>query len=614
MGFHLLALVRVLLLLAAFAGLPSCAPGRAPELVEVREVGPHSVERGTRLELEGAGFPERRAARVAFVGEVFRPGEAPRQVTIRATAHADSRSQLALGVGPELLGRFLDGAAHATFRGEVVVGFSARSQEAPALSGKLDRVVLDFFGDQATRHGAELRASEEGKAFSEFLGLRLSETFEVTEVRSGGEGERAGLLVGDRVVAVDGVRVDTLGDLSPRPDGRESELVVRRPGVGEFARPIDRGGFRPLRLADLAQGVALVGAALVLLVLLVGTRGRWWALLEARWGERVEAARREPGGTARLLASGAGELAPILPRGFGWVPYAGFFALSAMLSAVALGRTLVGEGIDLALLVFSAAVATVVAGFASGGRVWVPRRRRYGLRLGAGLWSALRALSLFVPVLIALAAAIYQDGTLALQEIVARQGGSPAEWRALGTPWSLVSFVVMLLVWVPARDESAASVTGARPGAGDVPLSDGLARLLDGAALVMTCGLAAAVFLGGWALPWDALGASGPSFLGAAVYLGKTWLLLHGVLFWRRLVAARRSELSWRWRGGASVVAAACFALHVVAVSSSWSGPEAVALSLMTRATLAGVSLVLLLRLARAARQRLATSAINPWL
>jgi NADH-quinone oxidoreductase subunit H len=625
MGRHTHAIARALLLLAMLVGGPSCAPGRSPELLEVDEVTPHAIERGTHVELGGTGFPDRRVAQVAFVGLVHRPGEPPRPVTVRTTADADSRSHLRLTVGGDLLAQFLDGAPHATFRGSVVVGFGARSQDAPALSGKLDGVVIDLFGDRAARHGAEASLREQGAAFSEFLGLRLSESFEVTEVRPGSEGQHAGLLAGDRVVALDGVRVDTLADLAPRPDGRQSELTMRRPGLGEFVRPLDKGGFRPARLADLAKSAALVLAALALLLLVVGRRGRSWAFLEARLAERMESTRSARNLLSRLTSLSSGvDLASKLPATLRWLPYAGFFGVSAALSAMALGRSLIGVSADLALLISVACAATWIAAFVQGGREPAASKRRgrqkNGFRLGRGLVRAAQAFGLFLPVLLGLSSAVYEDGTLGLSELVAKQGGWPTEWRALQSPWTLLALLLVLFVWVPTRDELARGVVVARSkdAAAEISTADALARLLDGLALVLTCALAAAVFLGGWAVPsWltrEASGSSLPSLVGAGLYLAKTWLLLHAVLWWRHLLAANRSEVWGTWLRWSLPLSAGSFALHVGAASFGWFAAEKEALALSTQALLCVVLAFGMLRAVHVARGRLPNTAINPWL
>ncbi len=626
MGRHTHAIARALLLLAVLVGGPSCAPGRSPELLEVDEVTPHAIERGTHVELGGTGFPDRRVAQVAFVGQVHRPGEAPRAVTVRTTADADSRSHLRLTVGGDLLAQFLDGAPHATFRGSVVVGFGSRSQDAPALSGKLDGVVIDLFGDRAARHGAEASLREQGAAFSEFLGLRLSESFEVTEVRPGSEGQHAGLVAGDRVVALDGVRVDTMADLAPRPDGRQSELTLRRPGLGEFVRPLDKGGFRPARLADLAKSAALVIAALALLLLVVGRRGRSWAFLEARLAERMESTRTASSLLGRLTSLSSGvDVGSKLPRSLRWLPYAGFFGISAALSAMALGRPLIGESVDLAVLISVACASTWIAAFVQGGREHVATKRR-GRRknvfhLGRGLVRAAQAFGLFVPVLLGLSSAVYEDGTLGLNELVAKQGGWPMEWRALQSPWALLALLLVLFVWVPTREDQGPGVVvvpRAKDAAAPLSTADALARLLDGLALVLSCALAAAVFLGGWALPsWLTLESSGsslPSLFGAAVYLTKTWLLLHAVLWWRHLLVAHRNEVWGTWLRWSWPLAAGSFALHVGAASFGWFAAEREALGLSTQALLCVVLAFGLLRAVHVARGRLPSTAINPWL
>jgi len=65
------------------------ARDNSPNLLEVSDLNPHSLEVGDRLTLTGSGFPEGRTAKVSFHGDVFRAGQTPlRDVTIVAAAAA----------------------------------------------------------------------------------------------------------------------------------------------------------------------------------------------------------------------------------------------------------------------------------------------------------------------------------------------------------------------------------------------------------------------------------------------------------------------------------------------------------------------------------------------
>lgn len=613
---------RGLLLFAVLAVMPACAPDRGPDLLQIEEVTPHAVERGTHLELAGAGFPDRRTAQVAFVGKVHRPGEPPRAVSVRTTARADSRSHLTLAVGGELLERFLDGAPHGTFRGSVVVAFAARSADAPPLGGKLDGIVMDFFGDAAERRGAEAELGKEGKAFADFLGIRLNESFEITELSAHGEGERAGLAIGDRVIALDGVRLDAEGDLAPRPDGRSSEISVRRAGLGELVRPLDRTGFRPLRLSDLALSTGLVAAAVTLLAFSFGRGARAWAFLETCLLARLERARKASGGRSLGFAPllGTRSTTALLPLGLRWVPYAGFFAVSAALSALALGQPLLdGEG-ALPVLLSSIGAASAIGAFARGGRSATSAHGRRGFSLSKGLGAGAQALLLFLPIALATGSAIYADGSLRLGDLVASQGGTPGEWRALETPWSLFGFALLLAALVPegganqgpvleatlpAREEDA---QGARATSRSV--SWVTAELLDLLALALSSGLGATIFLGGWSVP----GHAPHPLLGAALLLLKTWALLCAALLARQVLGARRSEIWAPWVRWSLPLALGCFAVQVVATGSGWLHAHEAALGLSARALLVCVGGYALARSIHLARRGLPTLAINPWL
>src|SRR6187455_433653 len=79
----------------------------SPNLLEVSDLNPHVLEVGDRLTLMGSGFPEGRAAKVSFQGDVFRAGRSPlRDVTIVATAAASDPHAIAVTLSPDLAREF----------------------------------------------------------------------------------------------------------------------------------------------------------------------------------------------------------------------------------------------------------------------------------------------------------------------------------------------------------------------------------------------------------------------------------------------------------------------------------------------------------------------------
>ena len=239
----------------------------SPNLLEVTDLNPRSLEVGDRLTLTGSGFPEGRAAKVSFQGDVFRAGQAPlRDVTIVATAAASDPHSIAITLNNELAREFCGAgdAVHATFRGATAAAFQARESGAPPVRGILEGVVLDV--NPASISKAALAAHEaEAQRFAEYAGMAVVHSEErdvllIDTVDPDGRASRAGLLPGDALLELDGVRLASLSDLIPPPRARLSHVLVRR---GDEKTPstfgLDVSGFQPGSPSELAPAATLLG-------------------------------------------------------------------------------------------------------------------------------------------------------------------------------------------------------------------------------------------------------------------------------------------------------------------------------------------------------------------
>jgi len=499
--------------LPGLAILSGCAVEAAPELLDVREVGPVALERGATLVLSGAGFPERQAGVAVLVGSTFTPAREARAVRLSWPALAASRSRVEVDLPEKLLASLTEGAPHVTFRGKVIVEFAAPRVAGPLLRGESGDVVLDFFDRRAA-------PPADAPSFSSFLGLGLSDGLEVLRIDADSEAARAGLLPGDHLLALDGVRLDALGDFLPIAGADVSALEFSRPGHRESGTTvIDRSSYQPLAISAAAEALMVVLSASLALVL-AAHPPRFLVWLGAR--RPLERRGLAPGRTGFIS----------------WFEFACFLSLVLGLWLV-LGRVqlpLLGSGwFDLELLAALGFVSLLIASFLAGGR----RSSRKGFAVWAACRGALGSLVLLVPALVGILLRASETGSLRLADLGHAQGAGPFEWALLESPWSLLLGLGFLGSLVP--------VFGRRPPAeardarlrSNGPVADGLAWL----GLVVLAGVWVVLFLGG------TQGITPASWLAGVVLSVKLAVALAAVFGLRSAVGQLRSSESFGFWG-----------------------------------------------------------------
>lgn len=586
-----------------------------PSLLQLTDVSAREVGRGDKLELTGVGFPEGRAARLTFRGDVFRPGRpALRDIEVSIPARTASPHVLEAAIPDELVARMCgrDDGARATFRGDVTAAFSPRKSGAPPVSGSLQGVVLEVEPGHESEQ-SQLLSSQEGERFAAFLGIGLTAEgagpLRVQKVEAHGRGADAGLLAGDVLEELSGVRLSSVADFVPPPRVRVARIGLERGGAGGGAvLAVDVAEFRPGTLSDLAPALALVGSALLVLLLALSPFGRfttWLALAISSRGRGQVATR-----AGRWLGVARG-LSSALPAG---VPaYFGVAIASSLLALGALEVPLVAHELDLPILLLGCGSALSVAGFLSQ----LNQGESFSLlpALRRTLWVVVAQ----VPLAAALSVGVLSVGSLRADDFASAQAGMPWRFLAFASPIHFAALLLGILSLVPeATLSSSASSSLPRPRAKRWQALSSVEWIHT----VIGAGLLSTVLLGGFAVPWlsdlDRMSSTLGAGLGAALLVVKTFVVVISVavLRWalgRVNVEQCRSALL---RAGlpAAIVMPVSAKLWVIAaeglVLSAYR--EVLALALFSAAAL--TSLFILRRLGQNLRLQRCEQGANPWL
>ncbi|HYP90224.1 MAG TPA: hypothetical protein VEQ59_18765, partial [Polyangiaceae bacterium] len=519
-----------LLTLAALA-LGCSAQNPGPGLLQLTELSAREVGRGDKLEITGAGFPEGRVARLTFRGDVYRPGRvAAHDVEISIPARTSTPHVLEAAIPEELVSAFCgrDDGAHATFRGDVTAAFAPRKSGAPPVAGTLQDVVLDVEPSRETEDNRAL-ATQEGQRFAAFLGVTLSADgsgpLRIQKLEPQGRAAEVGLAAGDVIEEVSGVRVSELSDFVPPPRARTARIGLHRGGVSESAvMAIDVAEFKPGTLSDLTPALALVGSALLALLLALSPLGRFSTWLALAIASRT----RARGDTARdHWLSVARGLSGALPEGT--AAYFGVALGSSLLALGALSVPLVARELDLPILLLASGSALVVAGALS------QLGQRGKLAALSALKRALWVLLAQLPLASAMLVGVLSVGSLRADDFASAQAGMPWRFLAFASPIHFMALLLGVFALVPeATLFSSPSSSLPRPVLKRSPALPAVAW----AHLVVSAGLLSITLLGGFAVPWlselDRLSSAGRMATGAVLLVLKTFglVLIVAALRW----------------------------------------------------------------------------------
>ena len=538
-------LVRAIALVTLLAGLVACERTSPPPLITATDFGPREAEVGDRLEISGAGFPKGKTAHVTFRGVLHRPGEAPTRADIEAPGFATSAQRIELGLTEVLQSQFCgrgDRAIHTTFRGDVEVAFPAIVAGAPPVAAMVPNVALDLRPGSPSRSALESRRVEATRVLA-FLGITMGSEpahaggLVVHAVVAESRAEEAGIAAGDVLTSLDGVRVTALEDLVPSGMQARVAMGVRRGDAPEVVKDVPVDGYRFATPRNL-MGAAIVLIALASVVFLFFSPSTTLlAWLERRVASRYHNPHANPRGHLGVSRARA------FLRGAFRAPMSVVATLCAsfLFATMPFGRYVVMADLDIGLLFLLAVTSLATIGFLTG-----------------GFRGAARIVSFELPAALAIACVVLLTGSTRLYDIVRAQGGAPWEWNAFRSPFALALFALHFASTLaqsslapPALAEADAEPRPVEQG----PLARRVSQIAEWANIVVTCGMGAALFLGGWQVPGTTLaqqhGQLGLELLGSVVFLAKGALLVGLATLLRRALPVVRIEQTmrfcWRW-------------------------------------------------------------------
>lgn len=578
----------LLLVVAALVALLGCgADNAAPELLNVIDVAPRDVDVGDRVEVLGVNLPsgDAKEATVTFRGELRRPGQAPLEAQVitveKAVVGSDKVSMI---VTDSLQSRFCgsgDNAVHTTFHGDVTVLLPSARGGLP-VKGTVKGVTVDFRSPTPRRAVLEARAKEGARALA-FMGIAVGSESPpaggllVTDVKPSSPAARAQITKDDVIVGFGGVKVTSIGDLSPSGLDRAPSIAVKRGDAPPSERPISLEGYDMRPPADLlGAGIVLGIAAALILFFMAPTAGiiTWVERRVAgRFQSRIGPNRAGPQGFIVWLADGLKSIMKedIIPTEadrplFRLAPYLVFAGVSATFAVMPFGQYLIAADLDIGILFVVAVTSLVTIGLMTGG--WASNNK---WSLIGGVRSAAQIISYEIPGAVAIVCLVMMTGSLRMQDIIGAQGGSGGSILLTGGwPWywylfkNPVTFGLFFLYFTTALAEG-------NRGPFDLPEAEselvagysteysGMRYLFfffaEWANVFVMSGIASALFLGGWQIPGVSPAQQEANFalqlLGALLFLAKSWLLVFVVIWvkWTlpRIRIDQMMNLCWKW-------------------------------------------------------------------
>jgi NADH-quinone oxidoreductase subunit H len=579
----------LLVAVATLIGLIGCAApgGDPPELLNVIDVAPREVDVGDRIEVLGTTLPtgEAKDAEVTFKGELRRPGQPPVDAEIKVEKAQISTDKVSMIFTEGLEARFCgrgDEAAHTTFHGDVVVTVPSTHGGLP-VKGTVRGVEINFRPPTPRRAVLEARTREGNRALT-FLGIRVSSEESppaggllVAEVTPSSPANRAGILPGDLILTFEGVKVQSIGDMTPSGSERLPTISIKRGNDAPVDRQISLEHYDVRPPSDLlGAGLVLGIAAAIILLFMAPTAGviTWVERrVSARMQSRIGPNRAGPQGLLVWVADGIKSIMKedIVPTDsdqplFRLAPYLVFMGVSATFVVMPFGQYLIAADLDIGILFVIAVTSLVTIGLMTGG--WASNNK---WSLLGGIRSAAQIISYEIPGAVAVVCLVMMTGSLRLQDLVGVQGGSggsffttggwPYYWYVFRNPITFALFFLYFTTALAEGNRAPFDLPEAESElvAGYSTEYSGMRYLFfffaEWANVFVMSGIASALFLGGWQIPGVSAAQQETHFglqvLGAFLFLLKSWVLIFVVVWIRwtlpRVRIDQMMNLCWKW-------------------------------------------------------------------
>src|SRR5690606_15715163 len=312
---------------------------------------------------------------------------------------ADSQGELTFQLQGRGLDERLEGAAHATFRGDARVEFEPSKKGRSPLSGSKQDLVLDLFGGS--------RSQSLDETFTTYLGVKVDEDLQLAHVAPNGIAARAGLQVNDTLLVLDGVRLDSVHDLLPEAASHTSTLEARRPDAsGRVSTVIDRRDYQHL---DGGMGYRALAALSGILVALL------WMARPPRFVLWLFE-KKSPTRQRRAWLVGLGKTHQVLA-------YPIFLVVVVLNYWLVSGFSHALDGISLMASLAVGSFLLLLSNFLLGGSRSHVRGRPFSLTLALG--TSLLRLLMLLPVALAALYRASEVGSLRLSEIAEAQSAWP---------------------------------------------------------------------------------------------------------------------------------------------------------------------------------------------